>query len=237
MQCFNLNKDIELQCEIEDLLLISIDDQIETIDDKDGVKVGGKILISGNAKTNEGSKEFSDSIDLDLFLTYDEIEQRSSLNVGVNDFNYKIDNNKLNINIVLKVEGLKEIETTFLSQEDCELLDEEEIKEELEEIYEEDRTIIGEEIIVEDNLTYKDEKIEESCISIKENNDSKLSLLKSVFSNKRIKEEVSWKLHCVKGETSYEEIAAKYNVSLNKLVSINKNEELEDGKLIFLPLE
>ena len=39
---------------------------------------------------------------------------------------------------------------------------------------------------------------------------TKTSLLKSVFSNKRIKEEVSWKLHCVKGEKTYEEIGEKY---------------------------
>ena len=65
----------------------------------------------------------------------------------------------------------------------------------------------------------------------------KKSLLKTVFSSKRINEEVSWKLHCVKTEKSYEEIASKYKVNVAKLKKINNNEAIEIGKLIFIPLE
>ena len=65
----------------------------------------------------------------------------------------------------------------------------------------------------------------------------KKSLLKSVFSSKKIKEEVSWVLHCVKSDDTYEKISEKYKVNLNKLKSINNNEVLNEGKLIFLPLE
>ena len=74
-------------------------------------------------------------------------------------------------------------------------------------------------------------------IDIEQPKSLKKSLLKSVFSNRKISEEISWRLHCVKDEKSYEEIAGKYNLNLNKLISINNNENLEEGKLIFLPLD
>lgn len=229
MQCFNLTKEIEFEYKIEDLLLFSIDDELDIIDDKDGIKITGEIIIGGNAKTSDGNKEFSDSLHVDIYLDYDSIEERNSLGVSVNDFNYVIKDNTLNINIALKIEGLKEIETTFLSQEDTEFF-EEEIEEER--VYESEEVIEESEVEVEENI---DKTFIEEIVDLQ--NESKKSLLKSVFSNKRIKEEVSWKLHCVKEETSYEQIAQKYNVDLKKLVLLNKNEKIEEGKLIFLPIE
>ena len=75
---------------------------------------------------------------------------------------------------------------------------------------------------------YTDEKIEKV---------EKKSLLKTVFSSKRINEEVAWKLHCIKEEKSYEEIASKYKVNSDKLKKMNNNQPLEEGKLIFIPLD
>ena len=135
MQYINLNKTINFEKEIEDLLLISIDDQIEIIEDKEGIRISGKINIGGDAKTSNENKNFSDFIDLDIYLTYEEIEERNSLNVSVNDFNYKIKNNQLLLDISLKIDGLKEIETTFLSEENNESIFEEKIKDEESKVY------------------------------------------------------------------------------------------------------
>lgn len=262
MQQINLNKDIEFDNEIEDLLLISIDEHIDTIDDKDGVRIEGKISIGGKVKVLLEENSFSDVLDIDIFLSYDQIVERNSLSVTVNDFNYEIEGNKLKLNIIIKIEGLKEIETTFLAEENIEFVSKEEI-------IEGKKVYIDEEIVVEENRDDIQEKIEKikannnTCeieedkedrnildkeeIIIKKNveefdepvcdNENKKSLIKKVFSNKRIKEEVSWKLHCVKEETSYEQIALKYNININDLININKNEKIEKGKLIFLPLK
>lgn len=299
MQYINLNKTLELESKINDLLLISIDDQIDTAEDKDGIRVTGKITIGGTAKTLEGNEDFNDYIDIDIYLTYDEILERNSLNVSVNDFNYKIEDNKLYLDISLKIDGLKEIETTFLSKEADQILSQEEIDDEEKKVYideeinmiskdenEEDNrdcNVVEEmkinevndeevnnkdnEIVINQNRELEktseleeffEEKIDsnkgnEEIIITKENKiefddklegdnvieekKSKKSLLKSVFSNKRIKEEVSWRLHCVKDETTYEQIANKYDINLNKLIELNKNEKLCEGKLIFLPLD
>lgn len=235
MQYINLNKTIELKNKIEDLLLISIDDQIDTSEDNEGIRVQGKISISGTAKTIDGNEDFSKFIDLDIFLDLEEIMERNSINISINDFTYKLDDNKLIIEIELKIEGLKEIETTFLTSENNETDIEEEIEEQV--VY------IDEDVLVEDkNIEEHVDEIQEirnndETIDLETKQEDKKSLLKSVFSNRKIKGEVSWKIHCVKGETSYEEIANKYNVKLDKLVSLNKNEKLSKGKLIFIPLE
>ena len=257
MQEITLTKIIEIESKISSLLLISIDDCIDTINDSDGVRLEGKINVSGKAKTEVGDKGFFDYIDLDIFLAYEEIIDRNALNVTVEDFNYKIDENKLNVNVILKLEGIKEIETTFLTQENNELISKKEIEEENE--YkgemnldrEENEDYLNNEVTVNEQkdeleeindremkiMNNEEEKIIEEEIKEKTKIDIKRSLLKSVFANRKAKEEVSWKLHCVKNESTYEEIAEKYKVNLNKLISINKNEKLEEGKLIFLPME
>ena len=229
MQYINLNKTLSFESQIEDLLLISIDDQIDTVYDKDGVKIAGDILISGKTRTIEDEKEFCDKVELDIFLTDDEIDNRNELKVNVNDFTYNIEDNKLVLNISLKIEGLKEIETTFLTEENNETFEQEEINE-----IEEENVYIDIDINVNEDRE-KEENLEES-VDLKEEPE-KRSLLKTVFSSKRINEEVSWKLHCVKEEKSYEEIANKYNINIDKLKNINKNESIEEGKLIFIPLD
>ena len=228
MQQINLTKTINFEGDIKDLLLISIDDQIDKICDKEGVKVIGKILVGGKVMLEE-EQEFEDTVNIDMFLVNEEILDMGCLNVTVSDFNYKIEQNKLILDISLKLEGLKEIETSFLSLEDTE---------DVQEKIEEDRTYVdlNEEIIAEE--TTDEETIDEETTDEEiQDDEPKKSLLKSVFSSKKIKEEVSWVLHCVKSDDTYEKISEKYKVNLNKLKSINNNEVLNEGKLIFLPLE
>ena len=151
MQQINLTKTINFEGDIKDLLLISIDDQIDKICDKEGVKVIGKILVGGKVMLEE-EQEFEDTVNIDMFLVNEEILDMGCLNVTVSDFNYKIEQNKLILDISLKLEGLKEIETSFLSLEDTE-----DVQEKIEE---EDRTYVdlNEEIIAEETT---DEEIKE----------------------------------------------------------------------------
>lgn len=226
MQYINLNKILDLGNEINDLLLISIDDKLNSTYDKDGVKIAGEILISGKVRIDDDEKEFSDSVDVDIFLTDEEIENRNEIKVNISDFTYNIEKDKLNLNISLKLEGLKEIETTFLADENNEFIEQEKIEETIELEEEND-------IYVDIDINVNEDRIEEN----EKEEIEKKSLLKSVFTSKKINEEVSWKLHCIKEEKTYEEIASKYNVKVEKLVALNKNEKLEEGRLVFIPLD
>ena len=46
----------------------------------------------------------------------DDIEERKKLEVEINDFSYTISENKINLNISLKITGLKEVDMTFLTE-------------------------------------------------------------------------------------------------------------------------
>lgn len=264
MQYINLNKTIDLEKNIVDLLLINIDDQINIIDDKDGIKISGTILIGCKVKTIEGDEEINDNISLDLFLMHEEVVERNLLNVSVTDFTYEIKEEKLLLNISLKIDGLKEIDTSFLAKEDSESF-QEEIEDD--EKFEDIKTKVKEnsdhnqnegnkdkyiEVDIDINDRDKYEENKEDHKPIEKTNlleemqmfdDSKSakiekkSLLKSVFLSRKINEEVSWKLHCVKAGETYENIAKKYNINLNNLILLNNEEKLEEGKLIFLPLD
>lgn len=234
MQQVNFNKTIDFKKDIEDLLLINIDEQIDKIYDEEGIKITGKLIVGGKIKLDE-EKEFEDEIDIDIFLMQDEILDRNSFGVSVNDFNYKIEGEKLILDISLKMEGLKEMETDFLSQEDIENVQETLEEDEEKRVYIE---LDNKEEYIEEYIELEEPQIEEEIIVEEEIKEKpRKSLLKAVFSNKKINEEVSWVLHCTKKEETYETIASKYNININKLKSINNDEKLEEGKLIFLPLE
>ena len=129
----------------------------------------------------------------------------------------------------MKLEGLKEIEAYFPAQENQEDIQIENIEENI---------FINEE---DDNL----DRIEEETIIENEDNETILektnketnttSLLNSIFKNHSLKKETCFLIHVIKDETSYKQIADLYKIDENKIKSINKNEQLYKGKLIFIP--
>ena len=66
---------------------------------------------------------------------------------------------------------------------------------------------------------------------------TKYSLISQIFKNRTIKKETSYKLHVVKTQSNYEEIASLYNIDVECLKNANNDEEIYIGKLIFIPNE
>ena len=91
-----------------------------------------------------------------------------------------------------------------------------------------DRNINAQEkdnFIIEKDQEEVHEEIEETLSLLKE----KKSLIKSVFTNRKINEEISWKIHCCKKDDTYQTIANKYKIEQKKLMSLNNNEKIEEA--------
>lgn len=228
MQKINYKENILLDSQIEELLMINIDERLNQGTDNDCIKINGEIKISGEVKTKDGNKSFNHPISVDILLSKDQLDN-DKISINIDDFNYKINNQTIEIDLFMKIYGLKEIQAYFPAQEDKENIEIEE-NTTIDIIEEETR-----ESIIEESPTNE----ESEKITYEENNEKmnkqNYSLLSQVFKNKNIKKESTYLLHVVKNETSYQEIASLYNIEINKLRSANNDEEIYKDKLIFIP--
>jgi LysM repeat protein len=218
MQKINYKEKISLEENINELLLINIDDKLNQTSDGDCLKISGEIKISGEVNTNSGKKDFNHPVSVDILLSKEQIVD-TNINVIIDDFNYEIFENHIVIDLVMKIEGLKEIEAYFPPQEAQEDFQIEESIEQEEALFNEPIIDIQEEILINDLPTIK----------------NKNSLLHQIFRNKSFKREVSHLFHVVKKDSTYQDIANEYNVDLDLLRKVNKDEEIYIGKLIFIP--
>ena len=119
---------------INELLLINIDDKLDQTKESDCVKISGEIKVSGEVNTDNGKKLFNHPIEVDILLSNDQIVDER-ITVSIEDFNYSIEDNSILIDLIMKIDGLKEMEPYFPTQENQTIV-EVENHQEVERIYE-----------------------------------------------------------------------------------------------------
>ena len=204
MNKINYKEKIELKETIEELLMINIDENINKVDEENFISFIGNIEVSGEAKTISKNTNFNHQIDLDISLSKEKLLANNP-SISVEDFSYSIDDNFINLDITLKIEGLKEIENEVIPQEDEEIIQPPLME------------MVKEELLIND-------------VQI----DMPSSLLTKIF-KRGIKTEKAYLLHVVKEETTYEEIASLYNIETDTLKKSNVGKEIKQGNLIFIP--
>lgn len=217
MNRINYKESIDLKENIKELLLINIDDNISQTSDNDFLNITGEIKISGEVNTLNSPKNFSHTISVDISLSKEQLASEE-VTISVDDFTYNINENFIDIDLYLKINGLKEIETSFSPQEDTETVQVREIEETTE---------------CDETLNEEEENLD--IFEIESTNPYKYSLLEQVFKHRSIKKEKVYLIHVVKNETSYEEIASLYGIDETILKEMNNNKEIVNGKLIFIP--
>ena len=210
MNKITYKESIKLLSKIKEIEMINIDDNINMVDEDSFINFKGDIIISGIAVLDDKNETFSYPINLDISLSKEQIDSDPNINIG--DFSYTINENAIEITLDLKIDGLKEFETEFHTEENNEIISQE---------------IESHEEIIENKEpdSYKKEP---------EILNEKQSLLSSIF-KRNIKKDSIYLIHVVKEETCYEDIANLYNVDLDLLKRSNPNKKIEKGTLIFIP--
>lgn len=237
MQKINYNEKILLEDNIKELLLINIDDKLSKTEDNNIIKIIGEITISGEANCDHGILNFNHPLDVDITISKEQLES-NDVNVTLDDFEYTIKGKHINIDLIMKIEGLKEIEAYFPSQENQEnsKIDEREENDtpkQIVDINEEATEPKPMSIETTDTLIIEETLSKE--IMIENTFKEPKSLLKQIFRSQDIKKESTYLFHSIKKETTYQEIASLYGVNLEKLKKINNDEEIYIGKLILIP--
>lgn len=225
MQKINYTEKITIESPIKELLLINIDDKLTQSIESDCIKISGTINISGEVSTQTTNVAFNHPIEVDILLSKEQLIDEQ-VTITVDDFNYQIKENLLTIDLIIKIDGLKEIEPYFLAEDN-------------QEIIEVDDNELNEERISENTTseTIINNSEDEYNLNDIENDNGPIhhSLLNQIFRNKKKKTESTYLFHVVKEETSYQEIASLYDVNEDTLKSINNNCQIYIGKLILIP--
>ncbi|MBE6124294.1 MAG: hypothetical protein E7184_01980 [Erysipelotrichaceae bacterium] len=117
MNIINLNKIIVLN-NIKDLINISVSENVSYLRRCDGVSCNGQILINGVYENINGiEKIFSDSIDIENLIPYENIESLEDFSIVVDDFEYALVDEKLEMLVKLKINSFREVENNFLAQD------------------------------------------------------------------------------------------------------------------------
>lgn len=161
MQKINYKEKILLDEKIDELVLINIDDRLIQTQESDCLKISGEIKISGEVKTENRSKNFSHPIDIDIILSKDQLIDEK-VELSIDDFDYVLIDNCIEINLILKIVGLKEVDAYFPTTNDQENIQVSE-NEHSTTRNEDDFKTINEEI----------SEINEQCTVIQENNETK----------------------------------------------------------------
>ena len=208
-QIIPFNKEITLKNKIKELTSISLDNDL-TLKGED--LITGNFYLSGTYQTTEKEETYSYKIPCEIAISDDYDTYNAS--IDIDDFNYDVNQDKLNISISLAIDGLEkkeieeEIEIKKETREDKEekkeerCIDEEELKE-LE-------TINNKKIIQE-------EKIETTKIENKETN------------------YYTYSVYIVKEDDTINTILEKYNITKDSLEEYNELENIKSGNKIIIP--
>lgn len=112
-----LEKNILLD-NIKDLINISVDENVSYLKRSEGVQINGEIQINGIYENNNGiEKFFHDFISINNIVPYEHIDTLDDFNLTVEDFEYSLVDDTLNMYIRLKLNSFKELENSFPTED------------------------------------------------------------------------------------------------------------------------
>lgn len=224
----NINKEIVFPSMIGEITAISLDHELEFVDDFD---INGKLFLSGKYKLTEASRieeDFSYDIPVEIVLT-DFIDKDTS-KIDISDFSYDVvDNNKLVCDVEITIEGLEVIE------EDNRECDDDPIEEKefeiptkpVEEVQTSriDNTLDNEE---SSNLVEKDDD------STEENNNTNDSVFFNIDNS--CETYGTFIVYMVRQNETINSIIEKYNTTIEEIEKYNDIKDISIGTKLIIPL-
>lgn len=230
MQQIILQKNIKAKYPIDGITLVNLEEEIEYKNTSEGVYATGVIKINGEYYKGIRNNKFYDEIDVDIFAPLEDLGDRSNLRVKILDFDYKIHEDQLLIDIILNLDGLKDVTKTFPATDKVEEKEEDILEENVIVRGDDNAPIIEEETVkIVENETPL-EMINTNPSKIKKNSNFPIQFQKNKMTNK-----VCWSYHVVLKDDTYESISKELNIDVEKLKTLNNFKELSEGLLLMVP--
>ena len=253
-QIVTLEKEIAFKTMVGEISSISLEPDLSFINDSE---IEGNLIISGTYKMTEAStieEDFNYKVPVEIMLTTSLEEETRG--VDINNFTYAIVNEEaLQINVELIIEGLEKIEVEEESEEEDnsdvrDVSDEEDnsTREEIEVLSTEESTKEElpsfeevEELPSLENIDVKEEPVMmEETIEVeptmKEDTNNK-QVMDSIFSAFANTDETysTYSVYILREDDNLEEVMAKYNTSREALSEYNDLDNLKVGAKLIIP--
>ena len=254
-QIVTLEKEIAFKTMVGEISSISLEPDLSFINDSE---IEGNLIISGTYKMTEAStieEDFNYKVPVEIMLTTSLEEETRG--VDINNFTYAIVNEEaLQINVELIIEGLEKIEVEEENEEEDnsdvrDISDEEDdsTREEIEVLTTEESAKEElpsfeevEELPSLENITVKEEvpvMMEESIEvepTMKEDTNNK-QVMDSIFSAFANTDETysTYSVYILREDDNLEEVMAKYNTNREALSEYNDLDNLKVGAKLIIP--
>ncbi len=253
-QIVTLEKEIAFKTMVGEISSISLEPDLSFINDSE---IEGNLIISGTYKMTEAStieEDFNYKVPVEIMLTTSLEEETRG--VDINNFTYAIVNEEaLQINVELIIEGLEKIEVEEESEEDNSdvrdvsdeednstreeievLTTEESAKEELPSFEEVEELPSLENITVKEEVPVMMEESIEVESTMKEDTNNK-QVMDSIFSAFANTDETysTYSVYILREDDNLEEVMAKYNTNREALSEYNDLDNLKVGAKLIIP--
>ena len=116
MQKIYLEKAIDLQNQLKELIALSVDESINYKIENEGIRAVGNLIIKGEY-LNANKEIFEETLELDILATFDKILDQRDFSIKVEDFDYKIRNGNIDVTIEAGVHGVVSGEDRYVNDD------------------------------------------------------------------------------------------------------------------------
>ncbi|MCD7810154.1 MAG: LysM peptidoglycan-binding domain-containing protein [Erysipelotrichaceae bacterium] len=213
MQKLYLNKLVDLNHQLKELISISVDESIHYQMENDGMRALGAIMINGEYRNDHDKYQFHESIDLDIIAPYDKIIDKREFHVKVEDFDYTFNDGNLSLVIQACIYGVKDDEDRLIeaTQDDSD-----------DEVVKEIENIMQNKEVLSKNIDIKNDYQKED-IKVFEDDDLDEDDLGTYY------------LYVIGDGDNYQNIAQRYHINEELLKKYNHNHNLSVGSIIIIP--
>jgi len=224
MERLLFQKTIDLNHQLQELISVSVKDNLNYTLDKEGKRAVGTLNIEGDYLFNKQKQHFEDLIEIDILAPHERLDTLEDFSVEIQDYDYHITSGNLSLDIHVNAYGV-------LKKEDRHILidDEQERYEEIQDVLQK-KELIEE---IEKVLSTKSDVLEssgkmENIYKVQEGHVDEDLL------DDEMNSYVNYPFYVVKKDDTYSSIANLYQLDETTLRSINSQQPLKKEWLIRL---
>lgn len=114
MQKIYLEKAIDLQHQLKELIALSVDESINYKIENEGIRAVGNLIIKGEYLSNH-KETFEENLELDILATFDKVLDQRDFSIKVEDFDYTIRDGNIHVTIEAGVHGVVSGEDRYVN--------------------------------------------------------------------------------------------------------------------------
>lgn len=224
MERLLFQKTIDLNHQLQELLSVSVKENLNYTLDREGKRAAGTLNIEGDYLFQKQKEHFEDIIEIDILAPFNRLIENEDFYVEIHDYDYHIVSGNLSLDIHVNAYGVAK-------REDRHILIDEEAR------YEEIMDLIPKQELIETiEAVIKEEEVD--VLNIEGNGDEKISVVQAEVDDELFDDDhssyVTYPFYIVKEDDTYEMIAQEYQIDESLLRSLNNDQTLSKSCILRL---